>query len=81
MRNGQPDMAAKSIINELYQRLRTGAPIYKTQADDLDGFLCTLTLPAVDCEFEALKAQDRHFQGRGCSKKVGIWAEDATSQH
>jgi hypothetical protein len=63
-------MAAKSIINELYQRLRTAAPIYKTQADEVDGFLCTLTLPAVECEFEALSS-DRSFIGRGCSKKVG----------
>lgn len=63
-------MAAKSIINELYQRLRTAAPIYRTQADDADGFLCTLTLPAVECEIEALSAADRSFTGRGCSKKV-----------
>jgi hypothetical protein len=63
-------MAAKSIINELYQRLRTAAPIYSTRADDADGFLCTLTLPAVECEFEALSAADRSFTGKGCSKKV-----------
>lgn len=67
-------MAAKSIINELYQRLRTAAPIYKTQADDTDGFLCTLTLPAVECEFEALSTE-RTFTGRGCSKKVGALDE------
>lgn len=67
-------MAGKSIINELYQRLRTAAPIYKTQADDAEGFLCTLTLPAVDCsELEghlSALGTDLHFTGRGCSKKV-----------
>ena len=69
-------MAAKSILNELYQRLRTAAPIYRTQADNgAEGFLCTLTLPAVDCTElgEGLSALGtaRHFTGRGCSKKVG----------
>lgn len=66
-------MAAKSIINELYQRLRTAAPIYKTQTVECDGFLCTLTLPAVECEWDALSA-DKHFEGRGSSKKVWVLA-------
>jgi hypothetical protein len=63
-------MAAKSILNELYQRLRTAAPVYKTHADEhSDGFVCSLTLPAVESELEALSA-DRAFQGSGSSKKV-----------
>lgn len=63
-------MAAKSILNELYQRLRIAAPVYKTQADGTsEGFICTLTLPAVDCDYEAL-AVDRTFKGSGASKKV-----------
>jgi hypothetical protein len=63
-------MAAKSILNELYQRLRTAAPVYKTQADEhSDGFVCSLTLPAVESDWEALSA-DRTFQGSGSSKKV-----------
>ena len=43
-------MAAKSIINELYQRLRAAAPVYCTKADEGqrpgEGFDCALTLPA-----------------------------------
>lgn len=62
-------MAAKSIINELYQRLRTAVPTYHTRSDNSDGFVCTLTLPAVECELQAL-AVDRHFEGKGSSKKV-----------
>jgi hypothetical protein len=69
-------MAAKSIINELYQRLRTAAPVYCTTADEEqrpgEGFDCALTLPAVlGCEWAAL-AQDRVFQGKGSSKKVRL---------
>jgi hypothetical protein len=69
-------MAAKSIINELYQRLRTAAPVYCTakagepQGHAGAGFLCSLTLPAVECEWDAL-AEDRRFEGAGSSKKVG----------
>jgi hypothetical protein len=66
-------MAAKSILNELYQRLRTAAPVYKTQADEhSEGFVCFLTLPSVESEWEALLA-DRTFQGSGSSKKVRGW--------
>lgn len=68
-------MAAKSIINELYQRLRVAAPVYctKSAADDLnDGFVCSLTLPAVEAEWAAEGlAEDRTFEGMGSSKKVG----------
>lgn len=63
-------MAAKSILNELYQRLRTAAPVYKTQPDEQsDGFICSLTLPAVESDWQALST-DRTFQGSGNSKKV-----------
>jgi hypothetical protein len=63
-------MAAKSILNELYQRLRTAAPVYKTVAcEDNEGFDCTLTLPAVESEHDALQVE-RVFTGTGSSKKA-----------
>eukprot|EP00879_Flechtneria_rotunda_P018627 GHRR01019548.1.p1 GENE.GHRR01019548.1~~GHRR01019548.1.p1 ORF type:complete len:285 (+),score=76.66 GHRR01019548.1:229-1083(+) len=62
-------MAAKSILNELYQRLRTAAPVYRTQGHEAsEGFVCALTLPAVKSEWEVLLI-DRSFQGYGSSKK------------
>jgi hypothetical protein len=65
-------MSGKSVLNELYQRLRTAAPVYATQVDgqNQDGFVCDLTLPAVDAEgLEPLRAA-RAFSGRGTTKKV-----------
>lgn len=60
----------KSILNEVYQRLRTAAPVYATQLDtQQDGFICGLTLPAVDVGVEALRSA-RAFSGRGSTKKV-----------
>jgi hypothetical protein len=62
--------AAKAALNELYQRLRTAAPVYATQLDaGREGFVCDLTLPGVDAGVEALRAA-RAFSGRGSTKKV-----------
>jgi hypothetical protein len=62
-------MAAKSILNELYQRLRTASPRYATVSDGAGGFVCTLTLPSVECDLQPLSA-DRTFCGAGSSKKA-----------
>lgn len=68
-------MAAKSILNEFYQRLRIAAPVYKTEASDgTDGFLCTLLLPAVQADNDALHTE-RVFEGQGNSKKVRAWVD------
>ena len=67
---------AKSILNELYQRLRTAAPVYATQLDaEQEGFVCGLTLPAVDVGFDALRTA-REFSGRGSTKKASPHAID-----
>lgn len=63
-------MAAKSILNEFYQRLRTAAPIYRTHTGEgNEGFVCALSLPPVQAECGALN-EEVHFQGEGSSKKV-----------
>lgn len=78
-------MAAKSILNEFCQSLRT-APVYRTQAaqDGSDGFLCTLMLPAVHVEGAASLAEEQQFEGTGSSKKVGVyrplWVRDRRAQ-
>ena len=64
-------MAAKSILNEFYQRLRTAAPVYKTVAGpDDDGFACSLLLPPVPGADEPKLQQERHYAGSGASKKA-----------
>jgi hypothetical protein len=69
-------MAAKAVLNDLYQRLRS-CVVYKTQAD-ADGFVCHLLLPAVECSHPAFAAE-QHFEGRGNSKKVGVPSEQQCS--
>jgi hypothetical protein len=66
-------MAAKSELNELYQRLRTAAPVYTTQLEaqlEGQGFLCDLTLPAVGAAGPAPLRAPHTFAGRGTTKKV-----------
>jgi len=63
-------MAAKSILNEFYQRLRVLAPTYKTQAQEGESFLCTLCLPPIPQTNNAGLSEERTFYGTGSSKKV-----------